>query len=226
MNVGRIRLGGKYAVGEHAYALVDEDMLPALTRHAWKAKPNANGTHVYAVRNSVVGGRNVTIRMHRAVLGYEGPLDVDHKNQNTLDNRRENLRAVPRLVNVKNTGKRHFIEGPYSVWPKPDPYVRPQVIGVGKCGHCNRIYFKSAWHQRYCSEAHKEADRRKVGPLRIACVVCGAGVITRYTARRTCSSSCKNKLRRMEIKQGTSRLDALRVPMEREPARNTGENCC
>lgn len=101
----RIRLGGKHAVGDHEYTIVDDDMFDELNRYAWKAKPNANGTHVYAIRTQQIGDKTVDIRMHRVVLGYDGPLDVDHFNRNSLDNRRANLRAVTRSVNTKNTGQ-------------------------------------------------------------------------------------------------------------------------
>lgn len=48
----RIRLHGKWATGEHEFTLVDDDMFDQLNAYKWKAKPNGNGTHVYAVRNS------------------------------------------------------------------------------------------------------------------------------------------------------------------------------
>ena len=40
--------------------------------------------------------------MHREILCYKGKLDVDHINQDRLDNRRENLRVVSRSANAQN----------------------------------------------------------------------------------------------------------------------------
>lgn len=100
-----LRLTGKHAVGVHAYAIVDDDMLDFLSRWKWKAKPNGSGNHVYAVRNAVVDGKNVTLRMHRVVLGLgkDDPSDADHVNRNALDNRRHNLRPSTRQANCLNT---------------------------------------------------------------------------------------------------------------------------
>ena len=99
-----IKLGGRWAVGHHQYAIIDDDMEEVLSRHAWKAKPNGGGNNVYAVRNVLVGGTWVTLRMHRVALGLErsDPRDVDHINHDALDNRRANLRAVTRSENLLN----------------------------------------------------------------------------------------------------------------------------
>ncbi len=67
--MARIRLTGKCAIGQHRYAIVDDDLFPALKRYKWKAKPNQNGTQVYAVRNTQVGSSSTMLRMHREVIG-------------------------------------------------------------------------------------------------------------------------------------------------------------
>ena len=102
--MAQIKLTGKYAVGPHAYAIVDDDMLDYLSQWRWKAKPNGSRNNVYAVRNVRVGGRCVTLRMHRVVAGLDAsnPLDVDHDNHNSLDNRRANLIPSTRSRNIAN----------------------------------------------------------------------------------------------------------------------------
>jgi endogenous inhibitor of DNA gyrase (YacG/DUF329 family) len=103
MSTMKIPLTGKHAVGPYSFALVDASDYPELAQWKWKAKWNAAGNHVYAVRN--VG--NSTLRMHRVILGlgaFKGD-DVDHINHESLDNRRSNLRVVSRSVNVKNARK-------------------------------------------------------------------------------------------------------------------------
>lgn len=198
-----IQLRGKYAVGVHAVALVDDQDFERLNRHKWKAKPNGSKTRVYAVRTQhTVDGRTVDVRMHRVVLGYEGPLDVGHRNRNTLDNQRQNLRTMTRSENVKNTSKRMFYEGPYCVWPKPVPKprrARPPITGTAHCKHCGVQFNKTANHQRFCSEVHKDAHRKS--PLiTTSCAVCTSPFETRYGAQKTCSNSCKGKLRRANAK--------------------------
>lgn len=49
---------------------------------------------------SEISGRRVY--MHRFVTGAPKGLDVDHRNGNGLDNRRENLRVVPHRLNLAN----------------------------------------------------------------------------------------------------------------------------
>ncbi|WP_081862529.1 HNH endonuclease [Chromobacterium haemolyticum] len=103
--MAQIELTGKYAVGEHRFAMIDDDQHAFLSQWRWKAKPNGSGSGVYAVRNLLRDGRWVTLRMHREVLGLCGSdtRDVDHINHNPLDNRRINLRAVSRSENILNT---------------------------------------------------------------------------------------------------------------------------
>lgn len=43
------------------------------------------------------------LRMHNFILGYNGPLDVDHINRIKHDNRRANLRIVEHYVNLHNS---------------------------------------------------------------------------------------------------------------------------
>jgi predicted Zn-ribbon and HTH transcriptional regulator len=99
-----IPLRGKWAVGEHAFTIVDEQDYPRLSAFKWKAKWNGARNNCYAVRNVKIGDSWKTIRMHREVLRlreFDGT-DVDHINHNALDNRRENLRTATRSENMLN----------------------------------------------------------------------------------------------------------------------------
>jgi hypothetical protein len=161
-----IPLKGKYAVGKHSFALVDDDMLVELSKYAWKAKPNGCGTHIYAVRNIKHEGMLVTVRMHRVVVGYYGGLDVDHINRDPLDNRRANLRVVTRSQNVLNSARCLNAQGPYSLWPrrarKRSPKKRkPKVkqIIVRQCEHCGTDYIAVNSCQMFCSESCKKKVR-------------------------------------------------------------------
>jgi len=102
--MAQIKLTGKYAVGQHAYAVVDDDMLDYLSQWRWKAKPNGNRNNVYAVRNARIDGKCVTLRMHRVIAGLDAsnPLDVDHDNHDSLDSRRVNLIPSTRSQNISN----------------------------------------------------------------------------------------------------------------------------
>jgi len=78
-------------------ALVDDEDYEWLSAHKWYASLCRHGRGAYAART--VKGRSVS--MHRTLAGEPGLL-VDHINGNPLDNRRANLRAVPKAVNQQN----------------------------------------------------------------------------------------------------------------------------
>ena len=99
----RVRLSGKHAFGPNQWTLVDDEHYEELSKYKWKAKPNGGCNNFYAVRNvKNKDGVCSLLRMHRVVLGYEGNLDVDHINKNSLDNRRDNLRVVSQSINLQN----------------------------------------------------------------------------------------------------------------------------
>jgi hypothetical protein len=60
-------------------------------------------SHGYGYRKADHGTK--TQYMHRFILGAQKDDEVDHKNQNKLDNRRENLRFCSRSENSANKGK-------------------------------------------------------------------------------------------------------------------------
>jgi hypothetical protein len=76
-----------------ATIIIDADMLQTLSSHSWGISSHG---HVRAK----IGGRIVYV--HRLILGA-GPGDqIDHKNQNKLDNRRSNLRFCNHSQNNSN----------------------------------------------------------------------------------------------------------------------------
>ena len=104
-DMAQIELHGKYAVGEHRHAIVDDDDLVWLSDWNWRAKPNRNT--VYAVRSSRVGmpGRKQRlVHMHREIIGLKSSdrREADHINHNGLDNRKTNLRPATRVQNQNN----------------------------------------------------------------------------------------------------------------------------
>lgn len=176
-----IELHGKYAVGEHRYAIVDDDMLDHLSQWRWKAKINGSGSGVYAVRNETRDGVCRTIRMHRVVLGMDrhDPREVDHINHQTLDNRRANLRPATRQENARNL---HRITGPDT------------------CAGCGNAYQRTAisraWRDKsYCSESCRPrgqstyAPRCTVHPR--ACKQCGKAFMARDQRMVFCCDGCR-----------------------------------
>jgi len=84
--------------------IVDSDNYDELLKYKWYA--NCVSNLIYAYRTIRVGprkqGKKITIAMHREiVLAKKGDF-VDHKNGNTLDNRKTNLRICTPTQNSRN----------------------------------------------------------------------------------------------------------------------------
>lgn len=73
-------------------ALVDDEDFESLSRFKWQASQESG---IWYARRG-----HKTIRMHTQIMGG---LNVDHRNRNGLDNRRENLRFATRSQNGFNT---------------------------------------------------------------------------------------------------------------------------
>ncbi len=105
-----------------AYALVDAADAPWIGQWRWSL--NSNG---YAWRNHYLGGgrdaqQRHSVLLHREILGLKrGSAFVgDHINRDRLDNRRSNLRAIPRTGNPQNVPPRQVCSSCYrGVWWNP-----------------------------------------------------------------------------------------------------------
>ena len=77
------------------YTIVDDKDYDSLSQWKWSFLNSGGG---YAVRNS----KGKIILLHRQIMNYpkEG---IDHKNGDSLDNRRCNLRVCDQLSNTKNS---------------------------------------------------------------------------------------------------------------------------
>lgn len=82
-------------------AKVDWRDYRALSSYKWHAIWSPGTRSFYAQRSTDRPNRT-TIRMHRQILGVSDRLQVDHKNHDTLDNRRANLRIVSSHGNHEN----------------------------------------------------------------------------------------------------------------------------
>jgi hypothetical protein len=196
----RIKLHGKYATGAHTFALVDDDTFEALNVYRWKAKPNGAGNHIYAVRNTLEGsGKWKMIRMHRVVLGYDGPLDVDHVNRNALDNRRENLRIATRRENLLNRGE----------WQ-----VVPACLACGAT-FPPRTARVSAPPLMVCAPCRKKARVAAAPtPKTLTCEHCAAPFASHMGQARFCGEPCRKKAKRLRQQAAGT------IPPSKTPALN------
>lgn len=87
------------------WAIVDSDAPEAIWGHKWSAHIKQSGSS-YAFRTVTGAHRKKHIALHHAVLGIPaGGKEVDHKNGDTLDTRRENLRFCKHPENGCNLSK-------------------------------------------------------------------------------------------------------------------------
>lgn len=86
--------------GKHI-VLIDEIDYEIIKDYTWRI--NYHGKNVYAIttlkRQNGIDGKSV--KMHRMILGFPEK-QIDHKNRNGLDNRRQNLRVVSHIQNQQN----------------------------------------------------------------------------------------------------------------------------
>ena len=99
------------------FAVVDAADFERLSTHSWTASdsPNAPGVF-YAHRGASPEERRLykttNIKMHRFIMGFP-PAMLDHRNGNTLDNRRGNLRLSTPSLNQANKKKQRGTFGKF-----------------------------------------------------------------------------------------------------------------
>lgn len=84
------------------FAKVDTEDFEWLCRWKWTAYVNDKANKVYAKRVDTSGGGRKLISMHRLLSGAPDGVDADHKNGDSLDNRRNNLRTATEHQNSQN----------------------------------------------------------------------------------------------------------------------------
>lgn len=83
------------------WAGIDAEDVPLIENHSWAA--TWNGSAYYATCGIRSPARE-TIYMHRFLMGEKNPkVHIDHRNRETLDNRRSNLRRATPTQNHANS---------------------------------------------------------------------------------------------------------------------------
>jgi len=94
----------KIPLGESLFTIVDPDVFYQLNKFHWV--PRKHHGKIYAVSFFNEPAKSTKIRsMHRVIMNPSPNLLVDHKNLNTLDNTRTNLRLATRSQNMFNRKK-------------------------------------------------------------------------------------------------------------------------
>ena len=84
-----------------AVTLIDLDDVEKVSKYKWNVFPAKDRIYIYTRYPQ-------HMKLHRFILGYFGQKEIDHINQNPLDNRRINLRVVTRSENASNTNAKHI----------------------------------------------------------------------------------------------------------------------
>ena len=92
-------------LGEGKWTYLDQEDYYQLRHYKWVV--NGTGNNLYAVRLKLVSPKKTwMIYMHREIMKPTDSRFVDHRNCDSLDNRRSNLRFATRAENVHNRRKR------------------------------------------------------------------------------------------------------------------------
>ena len=101
---------------EVARALIDLDDVEKCKLQKWSCLSESSAKSQRVNRYVRAKNTRINTSLHRYILGYDGELDVDHINRNTLDNRKSNLRIVPRVVNNANNGGKYIYQNKDKKW--------------------------------------------------------------------------------------------------------------
>jgi hypothetical protein len=120
-------------------ALVDDDDFEWLSQYRWHASDKGAG-YFYAARIITKDdGKRTLEYMHRAIKQNPKGFFVDHKDGNTFNNQKSNLRVCTRAENIRNEGKqKHNTSGYCGVRPSGSKFVAHITVNnkniyIGTC---------------------------------------------------------------------------------------------
>jgi hypothetical protein len=110
--------------------IVDDDVYEWASKRGWFAERHSNRTRIYAKDSK----RN---RLHRLIMKAGVGQQVDHRDGNGLNNRRDNLRLCDRRGNARNTDLRVNNESGFKgvYWYRRDSEWKAQIKIDGKVKH-------------------------------------------------------------------------------------------
>lgn len=122
----------KIYLSEGKFTIVDPDKYYSLNTYKWLVY--GNGNNLYAVRNNLIAPYETRpVYMHRVIMNPPPGLLVDHKNNDSLDNLRQNLRFATPSQNMQNRRKKKNTTSQYrNVWRLKNGKFESQLYHQGK----------------------------------------------------------------------------------------------
>jgi hypothetical protein len=147
-------------LGEGKWTILEQEDYYRLCNYKWYV--NGNGFKFYAFRNIILGpGKTRMLSMHREVMGFPKGMLVDHRNHDTLDNRKENLRIATHSQNTCNKqDKRKGCSSQFRgvSFDRKRKYWNVQVVREGKY-----VFFGRYKDEVEAAKAYDEAAKKYHG---------------------------------------------------------------
>ncbi|WP_052640292.1 HNH endonuclease [Zavarzinella formosa] len=118
-------------------AIIDDEDYPLVNQHKWHAKPalrRKDKFYAATIVRDLETGKQRTIRMHQLI--FPGAPEVDHRDDDGLNNRRSNLRPCGQSQNQGNARPRTDGKIKYrGVSPMPNGNFQARIGYKGKVTH-------------------------------------------------------------------------------------------
>lgn len=117
--------------------IVDNEDFDWLITCKWNSTINKSGKPYAATATRNEAGKKTTQLMHRVIMNAPQGIFIDHINQNTLDNRKENLRFCGYSGNSRNRAKFSHKSSKYKgvSWDKNAGKWKGSIYAEGKPLH-------------------------------------------------------------------------------------------
>ncbi len=139
-------------------AVIDFSDAEKIRGHSWNAQSCGHGKFYAACR-----WKNRLVLLHRHILQALPGTLIDHKNRNTLDCRRENLRVSTASQNIANQGKRAGLSSKFKGVCRVSPRVNKKNPWMAYVGGTPRKHLGYFQEEEFAALAHDEAAKRMFG---------------------------------------------------------------
>jgi hypothetical protein len=147
-------------------AIIDAADVPLVEGLNWFAQTDkrrdGSVRNVYAARTDKVNGRNIASFLHRVVISAQIGVEVDHRDNNGLNNQRANLRIATREQNARNQRRQESDTARGTTYVKRRRKWQAQIKVGGRSIYLGMFGSEAAAHAAYIkasAELHGEFGR-------------------------------------------------------------------